>query len=109
MAYCEKCNKQGFSPNQMYVDQEKKIFVGPCCATEELTPAMHVVGDTPVPKPGTVIQIPRNLNDVDYGLEISNSVGVRAYVQYSGFQLSFERSPYEIKKWAKEQGIIETA
>lgn len=106
MAYCERCGKTGFTPGEMAVNTQEKIFVGPCCMKDVDVPALSAVGPQP---PTNVIALPANLDDVDYGIEVSNKVGVRAYVQYSGFQLSFEKSPKEIRKWAQEQGLIESA
>lgn len=106
MAYCEECGKTGYNPDVMLVNREKKIFVGPCCQRD--VPVPQAIGPQPS-EPMKVIHLPKNADDVEYGFEISNKIGVRAYVNYSGLQLSFERSPSEIQKWAKEQGFIESA
>jgi hypothetical protein len=107
MAYCEECGKTGYTPNDMLVNQEKKIFIGPCCQRD--VPVPKAIGPQPPPGEMRVIHLPKNTDDVEFGMEISNKIGVRAYVNYSGLQLSFERSPSEIQKWAKEQGFIESA
>lgn len=107
MAYCEECGKTGYNPNEMLVNREKKIFIGPCCQRD--VPVPEAIGPQPPPHEVRVIHLPRDADEVEYGIEVSNKVGVRAFVNYAGLQLSFERSPSEIKKWAKDQGLIESA
>jgi len=96
MAQCEKCGKGGWRPMAMFVESES--FIGPCCAQQSATPIQfdHI---RMLPQPQST--------EPEYGIEISNKVGVKAYVSYSGLQLSFERSPEEIRRWAMEAGVIE--
>jgi hypothetical protein len=102
MAMCEKCGKSGYVPYQMSIDPTEQKFVGPCCAGQ--TVGAHLVQGPPAPV--RLLQAVQP-DDVEYGVEVSSKVGVRAYANYHGLQLSFERTPTQIKQWAQEQGIIE--
>lgn len=95
MAACEKCGASGFTPYQMLVDKEHQIFIGPCCSTSTSMPGMKVV--------------PRGLppEEVEYGIQVSNKVGVHLYVNYGGLALSFDRTPKEIEDWAIKTGIMD--
>ena len=95
MAACEKCGTTGFTPHQMLVDPEKQIFVGPCCTTSTSMPGVRVVAKGPPPE------------DVEYGVQISNKLGVHVYVNYGGLALSFDRTPKELQDWAVKNGIME--
>jgi hypothetical protein len=98
MAVCEKCkNPTNYQPHEMFVALDEHLFIGPCCA-----PTTRSI---PVRSPAEVHILPAS-DDVEYGLEISNRIGVKAYVNYAGLQLSFERSPREIKTWAQKQGLL---
>ena len=82
MAYCEKCGQKGYEPQQMRVDEANRQFLGPCCAkVVEIAPPI-----------GTV-----KTDEVDYGIELSKSMGLRAYVAYGGLSLQFKRTPVELK------------
>lgn len=105
MAMCEKCGKNGFVPYQMAIDPVEQKFIGPCC--KEQTVNAHVI-QPPAPPAQVHVLVPVKATDeVEYGLELSNKVGVRAFANYHGLQLSFERSPEQIRKWALEQGLLE--
>jgi hypothetical protein len=43
----------------------------------------------------------------EYGIEVSNKVGVRAYAKYGGVNVAFERSPKELRDWAEKSGLVE--
>ena len=103
MAMCEKCkNPTNYTPNEMFVSLEGQMFVGPCCA-----PTTHCV---PVRRrdfqPAQVLPFKPQEQQLDYGIELSNKVGVRAWVNYEGLQLSFERDPKQLKDWAERQGLV---
>lgn len=100
MAMCESCNKGGFTPVEMFVHGEH--FVGPCCAK----PGMRQVFPLPGSMPATIHVLP-NQEDVEYGIEVSNKVGVRAFANYHGLAVSFERSPAQIREWAEKNGFAE--
>ncbi len=107
MAMCEKCKTNGFVPYQMAIDPIEQIFIGPCCAPK-------VLNARPVQQPSTPanvhVLIPVNpTNEVEYGVEVSNKIGIRAYANYYGLQVSFERTPDQIKKWAEQQGLVAQA
>jgi hypothetical protein len=104
MAACEKCGKSGFVPYQMFIDPVEQKFVGPCCAT--VGAQVHVV-QPPAPSAPAQIHVLSPPDDVEYGIEVSNKVGVRAFANYHGLEVTFERSPDEIRKWAETQGIVE--
>ena len=104
MAMCEKCQKNGFVPYQMSIDPVEQKFIGPCCAP--VTAGVMPVVQPPAPSNVRLLQ-PVQPADVEYGVEVSSKVGVRAYANYHGLQLSFERTPTQIKKWAEEQGLVE--
>jgi hypothetical protein len=39
----------------------------------------------------------------EYGVEVSNKIGIRAYVEYAGFKAEFKKSPEEIKQLFEEK------
>lgn len=101
MAMCEQCGKNGYVPFQMFVQFDK--FVGPCCKEA----GAHSI-QPPSPPASVHVLVPVKATDeVEYGLELSNKIGIRAYANYHGLQLSYERSPEQLKKWAEKQGLIE--
>lgn len=108
MAMCEMCGTKNYPPESMFIDKATTSFIGPCCIS-------HSVGFTPVtsnpfPRPPMqVIQMPPRVEDVEYGFEVSNKVGVRAYVNYAGLSLQFEKTPTQIREWAQKNGIVEPA
>lgn len=97
MAMCEKCNKTGYTPQQMAILGE--MFFGPCCATPDMRPVAP-------PQYGQVHVLPTQQDAVEYGIEISNRVGIRAYAHYHGLSIEYERSPQQIEGWLRHQGII---
>ena len=99
MAMCEKCNTKGYEPSQMYIDWDDKSFVGPCC-----TGKVRNLRSLPSAQ---VAILPARQDDVEYGVELSNKVGVKAFVRMGGLDVSFERSPKQLKTWAEESGLIE--
>lgn len=103
MAMCEKCTKQAFHPTQMFIDRDTEKFVGPCCAAQ---------GDVPVSRPQVppvqVLPFKTQNDGLEYGIELSNKVGVHAYLNYQGLQISFERTPAQLRKWAEQQGLVQT-
>lgn len=105
MAHCERCGTAGFEPNAMFIDLETKMFVGGCCTPLSKAFVPITVSAHPRP-PMQVINLPPN-GDVEYGMEISNKVGVRAYVNYAGLSVQFEKTPTEIKEWAQKNGLTE--
>jgi hypothetical protein len=105
MAMCEKCGKNGFVPYQMAIDPIEQKFIGPCC--KDLVANVHVLQQPPAPAPIHILTPVRSTDEVEYGLEMSNKIGVRAYANYHGLQVSFERTPVQIKKWAEETGLVE--
>jgi hypothetical protein len=96
MAACEKCGTSGFTPYQMLVDKEHQIFIGPCCSTSTSMPGIRVVPKEPPPP-----------EDVEYGIQVSNKVGVHVYLNYGGLALSFDKTPKELEDWAVKTGIME--
>ncbi len=96
MAACEKCGTHGYLPQAMSIEND--IFVGPCCAT----PAA-----TPVRMPAQVHVLPAQSDDVEYGVEVTNKKGVKAYVRYGGLDIAFERSPQQIRTWAEKNGLVD--
>lgn len=100
MAMCEQCGKNGYVPFQMFVQFDK--FVGPCCKED----GAHSV-QPPVPANVHVLVPVKQTDEVEYGVELSNKVGIRAFANYHGLQVTYERSPEQIKKWALEAGLIE--
>lgn len=103
MAMCEKCGKNGYTPYQMSVDPAEQKFVGPCCKDV----VAHVHQLQPPPPVRVVVPITPT-DEFEYGLELSSKVGVRAYANYHGLQVSFEKTPTEIRRWAETQGLVET-
>ena len=99
MAMCEKCGNKGFEPTQMFIDGSDKTFVGPCCSAkvQDLRP----IGGA------TVHVLPGAMDDVEYGVEVTNKKGVRAFVHYGGLDIAFERSPQQIRTWAEKQGLVD--
>lgn len=95
MAYCEKCGTKGFTPYQMLVDPSANIFVGPCCADNTAIAGVRVAAKPPPAE------------DLEYGVQISNKVGVSIYLNYNGLAISYDRSPAEIKHWAIKNGLME--
>jgi hypothetical protein len=84
MAACESCGKNGFNRSDMDVDVVRRIIVGPCCKQNVLA------------APAT------DLGDLEYGVNISSKTGVTAYFNGGGFNLQFNKSPNEIKKFVEE-------
>lgn len=80
MAICEKCGTKGFDMREMSTNAEKTMFIGPCCVRAE---------------PNKLFES----NDVQYGLEISSHMGVKAYVTYGGLTLEFKKTREEISQW----------
>ncbi len=76
MAQCEQCGTKGFDMREMNVDQEKRTFVGPCC---NKTPAVK--------------------EEIQYGIEFSSHMGLKAYATYGGLTLEFKRTREELKAW----------
>lgn len=105
MATCEKCNTGGWHPDAMFIDIDAKGFIGPCCTSRTTHYVPITVATQPRP-PMQVIQMPPK-GDVEYGLEVSNKVGIRAYVNYAGLSLQFEKTPTEIREWATANGLAE--
>lgn len=96
MAMCEMCKRDNYKPLEMFVGIDQGIFIGPCCSLKTKC--------VPVNRPQ--IHILPAQDDVEYGMEVSNKIGVKAYVAYGGLQVSFERSPREIRAWAEKNGLI---
>ncbi len=86
MAYCEKCGQKGFEPQQMRIDEAARQFIGPCCSKViEILPPVGVV----------------KTDEVDYGIELSRSAGLHAYVSYNGLSIQFKRTAKELEEaWA---------
>lgn len=105
MAMCEKCGKNGFVPYQMSIDPAEQKFIGPCCS--ELVAHVHHLQQPPAPAPIHILVPVKSSDEVEYGVEVSNKIGVRAFANYHGLQVSFERSPAQLQKWAEEQGLVE--
>ncbi len=107
MAMCEKCGKNGYTPYQMAVDPIEQKFLGPCCKDQVV--AAHIIQPPAqqMPPPALRVVVPiQPTNEVEYGLEVSNKIGVHAYVNYQGLRLTFEKSPEELKDWAQRQGLL---
>lgn len=98
MAMCEKCKKSGYQPADMFI--EANLFVGPCCNDGRMTPVRKVYDE---PAQVHVLRPPDQT--FEYGVELSNRAGVKAYASYGGLEVRFERSPEEIKKWAEANGF----
>lgn len=79
MAACESCGKGGFEVEQLRVDEVRKVLIGPCCIT--------VIPLNQVPD-----------EKVHYGVEASDEIGVKAYVEFSGLKLEFRKTPGELKR-----------
>lgn len=80
MALCEKCGSSGHDMKNMKVDDDNKTFVGPCCVKID----------------------PEKLFDqteVQYGVEFSSHVGLKAYATYGGFTVEFKKTKEELNKW----------
>jgi hypothetical protein len=106
MAACEKCGKTGFAPIDMYI--EANLFVGPCCADETMSKVDSI--STKSPKRAADIHVlseHQEDGELEYGFEVSNKAGIRAYAKYGGASLAFERSPREIRDWAEKSGLLE--
>jgi hypothetical protein len=97
MAMCEKCQKAGYDPKAMFIEGDQ--FIGVCCAG----PYSRKV----ITPPAEVHVLPTQSDEIEYGIEVSNKVGVRAYANYQGLQLSFERSPQQLTAWAQRNGLME--
>ena len=100
MAMCEKCQKGGYAPDQMFI--EANLFVGPCCCGLGMTPVAAAFR-----KLAEVHVLPGQPDEVEYGLELTSTKGVHAYVRYGGLDISFERSPKQIQSWAEMNGLVE--
>ena len=99
MAMCEKCKKSGYAPDQMFIEAD--LFVGPCCATPDLS-RVRLRGI-----PAQVHILPAEPEGVEYGIELSNKHGVQAYARYEGLRVSFERTPEQLREWAEKNGIVD--
>lgn len=104
MAMCELCGTSGLDPKAMFIDVDSSMFIGACCTPKSQKFVPVIVQAQPRP-PMQVLHMPARLDDVEYGLELSNKVGVRAYVNYAGLSLQFEKTPAEIKSWATKNGL----
>lgn len=82
MAKCERCGTGGFDMRVMHAD-EKKQFVGPCCVkvNADINAAFS--------------------NDLEYGLEFSSHMGLRAYASYGGLSIEFKKTQEELRKWTE--------
>lgn len=98
MAMCEMCGTAGYEPRQIYIDADSKTFVGPCCTSK----VQHLL-----PLAGQVHVLPAPDESAEYGVEVSNKVGVRAYLNYGGLAITFERTPRQIRTWAEKQGLVD--
>ena len=98
MAMCEVCSKSGYLPEFMSIRDQ--IFVGPCCQTSSDLPVNFRRGPQ-------IINLPIKPDDVEYGFELSNKAGVKAYATYGGLSLQFERSPSQIRRWMEENDLID--
>jgi hypothetical protein len=92
---CENCNQAGLKLEDVHVQND--MFVGRCCVQQGAVKL--------VPPPAQVHVLPAQ-DDVEYGVEISNKVGIRAYANYHGLQVSFERTPRQLQDWAEKQGLL---
>lgn len=106
MAMCEMCGTKNYPPEAMFIDKATETFIGHCCLSRS---AGYVPVTIAMPQrpPMQVINMPLKADDVEYGFEVSNKVGVRAYVNYAGLTLQFEKTPSDIRTWAQKNGIIE--
>lgn len=68
----------------MQVDPENKTFVGPCCLTAQ--PTMGVPA-------------------VEYGVEFSSHMGLKAYVTYNGLTMEFKKTREELKAWTAPKKV----
>jgi hypothetical protein len=91
--FCEYCKTGNFQREEMFVDQTNKLFVGPCCTAK--VPALAPV------------QAIQPQEDLEYGVEVSNRRGVKAYANFGGLRLSFQRSPEQIRDWAEKNGFTD--
>lgn len=82
MAECERCHTKGYLPHQMHADQLGTMLLGPCCQRVDALP----------PSEAAVAE-----DDLVYGVEIS-SKGLKAYAQWQGLRLEFNRSPAQLKE-----------
>lgn len=90
MAQCERCGTSGHDMRDMSTDQDKKMFIGPCCVKAD--PSKFF-----------------DSSKINYGIEISSHMGVRAYATYGGFSVEFKKTAEEINKWIQEtQSQMET-
>lgn len=104
MAMCEKCKTSGFRTTEMAVDPSDDTFVGPCCWAKINSKAAQWARP---PAQVHVLPAQGDSKEVEYGIEVSNKVGVHAWVNYQGLEISFERSPAQLKTWAERQGLVE--
>jgi hypothetical protein len=103
MAMCEKCKMQGYSPDAMFVEAD--LFIGPCCAQRDSTRVrLQAAG---MPAQVHVLPAQGDSGEVAYGVEVSNRVGIHAWVNYQGLEVSFERNPAQLRTWAEKQGLME--
>lgn len=103
MATCEKCGSKGHEPRKMFIEMESKSFVGECCLDKcslyiPVDPSKH-------PMPHELFVLPESSDDIEYGVELSNKIGVRAFVAYGGLNLAFNRTPQQIRTWAEKNGL----
>lgn len=83
MAQCEKCGSTGHDMRDMMADAERKTFVGPCCVRADAAKMFEK-------------------SEVQYGIEISSHMGVRAYASYNGLSVEFKKTKEEIASWVQE-------
>lgn len=81
MAKCERCGTGGFDMREMSADMTTQQFIGPCCTQER--PA-------------------QKKEEVQYGLELSSHMGLRAYISYGGLNLEFKKTNEELKQWMEK-------
>lgn len=102
MAMCEKCGKNGFQPEAMYINKTERQFVGPCCAKPQDLNYVPVAFQGP-----KVVNLPLGKSEgFEYGMKVSNTGGVQAYVSYGGLEVRFDRSADEVRSWAESQGLV---
>jgi hypothetical protein len=100
------CGTKNYPPSAMFIDTATETFIGQCCLSRSNGYVPVTVSPFSRP-PMQVIPMPIRADDVEYGFEVSNKVGVRAYVNYAGLSLQFDKSPTEIRDWALKNGILE--
>lgn len=83
MALCEKCGKSGHDMRDMVADKEKQMFIGPCCIKAQ--PAV-LFQDT----------------EIQFGVEVSSHMGIRAYASYGGLSVEFKKTKEEVQQWLEK-------